>query len=244
MQQNGQKEFSLKNNTGKTVISRVSQDKLTNNSFAIISERGTVAVTDPYKVSRNIKPDLITVSHTHYDHYDKKYIDAQTCRKSIARAEHFNVRDIGVKSIASTHRGNNIDPSNPRNVLYVFEVDGLRIAHMGDIGQDYLTDKQLEQLGNIDIAFVQFLNPWSGYSLKNQKGLKCIEQLKPQVIIPTHISFFISLPAKISFILDSGEGILKMLEEKIAPVEYLDRLAISKDDLKDKKRRVIQFRKC
>ena len=56
---------------------------------------------------------------------------------------------------------------------------------MGDIGQEHLTIKQVNTLGKIDVAFMQFSNPFSGM-FDSDKGFTLIEELKPQIIIPTH----------------------------------------------------------
>lgn len=178
------------NDTGKTVIKTISQNhQYPNNSYMIISQNGTVVVADPYDVVLGITPDIITVTHSHFDHNDPKLISISKCRKSIAQpGEKFTIKDVTVTSIASSHLGQRIDQTDPTNVIYVFEVDGLRIAHMGDIGQDKFTDEQLKALGKIDIAFMQFVNSYSDYSAENGKGFRLIEQLKPQIIIPTHSS--------------------------------------------------------
>ena len=56
---------------------------------------------------------------------------------------------------------------------------------MGDIGQDHITIKQIKSLGKIDIALMQFSNPFSGM-FNSDKGYILIEEIKPQIIIPTH----------------------------------------------------------
>jgi hypothetical protein len=56
---------------------------------------------------------------------------------------------------------------------------------LGDIGQTTLAKEQLEKLGNIDIAFMQFENEYSDMSIKNKKGFKLIEQFNPKIVIPT-----------------------------------------------------------
>ena len=180
----------LKNDTGKTIIQTVSKSSLTpTNSFIIISTDGTIIVTDPTSMPTpeelDLIPDVITVTHTHSDHFDPEFIDHLKCRKSIATIEKFNVNDIQIYGIASSHRGDIINQKTPNNVIYVFEVDGLRIAHMGDIGQEHLTIKQVNTLGKIDVALMQFSNPFSGM-FDSDKGFTLIEELKPQIIIPTH----------------------------------------------------------
>ncbi len=218
----------IKNYTGKTIIQTVSKSSLTpTNSFIIISSSGTTVVADPTLMPTpeelDLNPDAITVTHTHSDHIDPKFTDNQKCKKSIAKVESFDVNDIHIYSIGSSHRGNIINQNSPNNVIYVFEVDGLRIAHMGDIGQDHLTIKQIETLGKIDIALMQFSNPFSGM-FDSDKGFTLIEELKPQIIIPTH-----SNPR-------STRKIAKMLG-KLEIVENL--IALKPEDLEDAKRKVV-----
>jgi L-ascorbate metabolism protein UlaG (beta-lactamase superfamily) len=94
---------------------------------------------------------------------------------------------------------------------------------MGDIGQDHLTIKQIESLGKIDIAMMQFSNPFSGM-FASDKGFILIEELNPQIIIPTH-----SNPR-------STRKIAKMLG-KLEVLENV--LEVSPEDLEDGIRKVI-----
>jgi L-ascorbate metabolism protein UlaG (beta-lactamase superfamily) len=218
----------LKNYTGKTIIQTVSKSTLTpTNSFIIISSEGTIVVADPTLMPTpeelDLNPDVITVTHTHSDHIDPKFTDNLECKKSIEKVESFDINDIHIYSIGSSHRGNIINKNKPNNVIYVFEVDELRIAHMGDIGQDHLTIKQIEALGKIDIALMQFSNPFSGM-FDSDKGFTLIEELKPQIIIPTH-----SNPR-------STRKIAKMLG-KLVIVENL--FALERDDIEDGIRKVV-----
>lgn len=211
------------NNTGKTIIRAISRDgQSPNNSYLIISKSGTVIVADPNLPIDGIKPDIITVTHEHGDHTDKNFLAKNnTVKQSIAKPEAFTVKDVNVISIASTHSGDTI---NNTNTIYVFEVDGIRIAHMGDIGQEKLTDEQLAALGKIDIAFMQFINPYSSYTIYNDKGIHLIEQLKPQIIIPTHSTA--EANDKIARIVGAQESVNGAL-------------ALSKEDLNDGKRKVL-----
>ncbi|MDP4091851.1 MAG: MBL fold metallo-hydrolase [Bacillota bacterium] len=216
-----------KNDTGKTVIRTISTDPTyRNNSYAIISKSGTEIIVDPTSAVDGLKPDVITSTHNHPDHNDPVLDSKTNCKKSYYTVESFDVKDAHIFSIASSHMGNDIDKQNPTNVIYVFEVDGLRIAHMGDIGQDSLTPEQLKAIGKIDIAFMQFANSYSDYSFANGKGFKVIEQLKPQIIIPTH----------------SDPDCTKKIGDILGSYQSVDDvLAISKDDLKDGKRKVVEI---
>jgi L-ascorbate metabolism protein UlaG (beta-lactamase superfamily) len=211
------------NNTGKIIIRAISRSgQCPNNSYMIISKSGTVIVADPNLPVEGIKPDVITVTHEHGDHMDKNFLAKNsTVKQSIAKPEAFTVKDVNVISIASTHSGDTI---NNTNTIYVFEVNGLRIAHMGDIGQEELSEEQLAALGKIDIAFMQFVNPYSLYSIYNDKGIHLIEQLKPQIIIPTHSST--EANDKIARIVGAQESINGAL-------------VLSKEDLNNGKRKVV-----
>jgi len=67
--------------TAKTVVTRISLDEFSYGNiyggagFMITSTNGTSVVTDPYDVVEGVKADIITVSHSHFDHEDSKFID-------------------------------------------------------------------------------------------------------------------------------------------------------------------------
>lgn len=209
----------IKNDTGKTIIKAISKNKVhPNNSYMIISSEGTVICADPTQCTDGVKPDIITSTHTHPDHQDanliRKFPESRVSKWTV---ESFEVNDVKVYSVASSHNGDNFSETSFSNVIYVFELDGLRIAHMGDIGQSSLTEDQLTRLGHIDIAFMQF---------SDEKNYDVIEQLKPQIIIPTH----------------SSSDTKSRLEEIVGHYEEVDdMIAISEEDLADGARRVIKI---
>jgi len=67
------------------------------------------------------------------------------------------------------------------------DMAGLRIAHLGDIGQDELTPEQLALLGTVDVVITQFANPYSDMDAVNRKGFHLVEQLAPRLVVPTHL---------------------------------------------------------
>jgi L-ascorbate metabolism protein UlaG (beta-lactamase superfamily) len=175
------------NDTNKVMIASISKFRyFANTSFVIITKSGTVIVVDPFKVDYKIKPDLIAVTHLHYDHYDEDFINQAKCHKIIASVGDFTFKDVKVTGVAASHWGDNINVENPDNIIYIFEVDGLRIVHFGDMGQNYLTDIQLEQIGKVDIAMMQFANPNSDFTISNHKGINILKQVNPNIVIPTH----------------------------------------------------------
>ncbi|MDF2821119.1 MAG: beta-lactamase domain protein [Clostridiales bacterium] len=187
------------------------------NSYIITSSNGESVVVDPNAMPSkdivDINPAAIVSTHGHPDHIDSDYTDSYDCQKIFYTKDDINTEDFHIYTIYSSHSGDKISDDN---VIIVFEVDGLRIAHMGDIGQSALTEDQLKELGEIDIAFMQFENSYSAMTLINQTGFNMIEQLNPKLVIPTHYTY----------------KTIAVLEEKYGTITEVDNvLAISKEEL-------------
>ncbi len=180
------------NSTNKTMIQVTSFSKTYPfNSYMITSASETKVVLDQAaalsRLMYDLAPDLIVSSHEHSDHYNPVFLKDYSEVPQIAyTVEDVTVKDAHVYTIASSHFDNKLDTTPLSNVLIVVEVDGLRIVHMGDIGQTELTQEQLDQLGEIDIAFMQFENSFSTMSNGNLKGYNIVNQVNPKIIIPTH----------------------------------------------------------
>ena len=69
------------------------------------------------------------------------------------------------------------------NGIWVIEMDGLHIVHLGDLGH-ILSDEQVKQIGPVDVLMI----PVGGvYTLNGSDAKKVIAQLKPKrYIIPMH----------------------------------------------------------
>lgn len=178
------------NASGKVMIQTVSKSaSYPYNSYIITSINGESVILDPTSMPKkeevNLKPAAILSTHSHPDHIDDRFFNAYDCEKLLYKKGEINTKDFHIYTIQCAHDGDVIAETS-LNVIIVVEVDGLRIAHMGDIGQTTLTEEQLKELGAIDIAFMQFENPYSNMSLENRKGFNMMEQLKPKIIIPTH----------------------------------------------------------
>ena len=165
-------------------------------SYEIISQRGTVIMADPAMMGdADPEADVITVSHRHFDHYDSAYVERSTGRVSIGMPENFNIKDVHVEGIAAAHGGffhfwqrNTIDQLSPSDTIYVYDVGDVRIAHLGDLGQDRLTEDQLRAMGKIDILISKLNNPFITLSCESEakRAFQMIKQINPKVVIPTH----------------------------------------------------------
>ncbi|MBW7475475.1 MBL fold metallo-hydrolase [Paenibacillus oenotherae] len=185
---------TLNNDSGKTKIRLLTKNTEPQHhaTYAIMSSKGTVIITDPNEVPADnglIKADIITVSHGHPDHSDSAFLapyfkNEVEGRVSRYTAETFTVKDVKVTGIPAMH-SDTFDPAAPTDMIYLFEVDGLRIAHFGDMAQTELTKEQLEALGKLDISISVF-SAMGQYGFKPDKTVNVLKQLQPAIIMPEH----------------------------------------------------------
>lgn len=68
------------------------------------------------------------------------------------------------------------------NTIHVLEYDGIRVAHLGDLGHD-LDDQEIEELGQLDAVLI----PIGGtYTLDCQQASDLADRLRVKTIIPMH----------------------------------------------------------
>ncbi len=196
---------------GKTVISKASYDLWANTSVMVISRQGTVTLMDGFLTLPQIRPDLVTVSHFHGDHFDPYILGFVSCARSTAKPERFVFKDVNVEGLASTH-GGPIDPLWPTNVIYVLTVDGLRIAHLGDFGQTALTSEQSQALSGLDVLIA----PVTDLLVPEEKSVALFREMRPKMFLATHCT-------------RRGRGLLEAWAGKVTTLN--DRIEIAPGDL-------------
>ena len=92
------------------------------------------------------------------------------------------VKDVAVRTVGVYH-DDALGAERGLNTVFLFEVGGLRIAHLGDLGHK-LTKAQLNKIGKVDILMI----PVGGvYTINGGEAKEVVEQLKPKMyIIPMH----------------------------------------------------------
>ena len=67
--------------------------------------------------------------------------------------------------------------------MFLVEVDGLRIAHCGDLGQPTLTDQQVSEMRNVDVILI----PVGGkYTVDARQAAGIVRKIKPRIVVPIH----------------------------------------------------------
>ena len=153
-------------------------------SFLITSDAGTKIITDPCVIGGGLSygqikesADIVTVSHDHADHNNVAAVQGSP---KVVRGT-VEVKGIKFKGIPTYH-----DDAGGRqrgkNTILCFEVDGIRVCHLGDLGHQ-LSDSQLAELGEIDVLLI----PVGGfYTIDAKLAGQLCDRLKPKVIIPMH----------------------------------------------------------
>jgi L-ascorbate metabolism protein UlaG (beta-lactamase superfamily) len=163
--------------------------ELTFHGHACISLRGEsgVVVMDPYKSGSlggaigfspvEVEADWVTISHYHVDHaHVTPALGKPTVvdQSGVFKGIDFQCRATYHDRFHGTRMG--------LTTMTAFEFDGLRIAHLGDIGCD-LTAADVEAIGPVDILVF----PTGGtYTLGAADAPMVLEALKPRLAIPVH----------------------------------------------------------
>ena len=113
----------------------------------------------------------IYCSHGHHDH-NAAHLVKQV--RSFAPAPQVTKVASFHDEAGGTKRG--------ENTIHVFEYEGLKLAHFGDLGH-LLNDEQIRVIGDVDIALL----PVGGfYTIDPQTAKQVAKQINAKVIIPMH----------------------------------------------------------
>ncbi len=144
--------------------------------FTVETEQGTV-VLDPYADGYvpglgklRLQADAVLCSHGHADHnaVETVQLTGQTCGVKVETLATFHDEVKGAK------RG--------PNTVHILEAEGMRLAHMGDIGCE-LTDAELEKLRGVDVLLI----PVGGFfTIGPEEAAEMIRLIGPRVAVPMH----------------------------------------------------------
>lgn len=161
-------------------------------TFLLTTSSGTKLLMDPAAPSTgyNTQPiqgvDVVTISHEHADH---NYLALAPGNPVVLRGLKENdwaqvdqaVKDIKIRSYPTYHDAEG-GAKRGKNAIFVLEADGLRLAHLGDLGHP-LTQEQATALGKLDVLMV----PVGGfYTIDAAEATQLATQLSPKVVVPMH----------------------------------------------------------
>jgi L-ascorbate metabolism protein UlaG (beta-lactamase superfamily) len=168
--------------------------------FEVKSTKGTNIVLDPHNIPEygrllNVKADAVLMSHTHNEHTQlgviqnikDKGVKVFPGIKGFGPRASWNpvdeqVKDVHIRSVGVYHDSEQ-GLKHGKNTIFVLEMDGWRIVHLGDLGH-LLTPVQLRSIGTVDVLMI----PVGGvYTLNGSEAKKVVDQIKPkEYILPMH----------------------------------------------------------
>lgn len=100
----------------------------------------------------DVAADVLLITHEHGDHNAAHVVggDPATLRSTAGTHESPLGPVVGIASEHDEAAGTLRGP----NTLFVFDFGGLRVAHLGDLGQAQLRPEQAAALGTVDLLFV------------------------------------------------------------------------------------------
>jgi L-ascorbate metabolism protein UlaG (beta-lactamase superfamily) len=145
--------------------------------------RDATVITDPCPPSTGFVAgkhdvELLTISHGHADH---TYTRSITAGLTLTRPGEYEYSDVLVNGVRTFHDGLR-GAERGENIVFSIELDGVHIAHLGDLGH-LLTEEQLSELGPVDVLLV----PAGGvFTLPPVEAAEVVAQVNPKIVIPMH----------------------------------------------------------
>lgn len=152
--------------------------------FRLVDRGLATVVTDPFGSSLGLavpklRADVITVSHDAPGHNNLAAVKGE--RRVIQGPGEFEIGGVFITGIAMNTPSNKNDNGRP-NTLFVFDYDGLTIAHLGDLA--YVpTQPEIEGFGSVDIALVPV---GGGSALGPSQAVEVVSLIEPKLVIPMH----------------------------------------------------------
>ena len=144
--------------------------------FTLATEAGTLVI-DPYEDGSvpglsplHLEADAVYCSHEHRDHGNRAAValSGKPCA-------------VEVEELATWHDEVQGAKRGP-NTMRIFSAEGLRVAHLGDLGCG-LTPEQAEALSGLDALLI----PVGGfYTIDAKQAKALIDQIQPRVTLPMH----------------------------------------------------------
>ncbi len=151
--------------------------------FRLTERNFVTVVTDPFDSKTvgyeplKLKAEIVTVSHDAPGHNFSDAVKGST--HVLTGSGEF---EIGGVFITAVQTDNGKKKDKVRNTVYVFDYDGITVAHLGDL-QQIPTQSEIELLGTVNVALVPV---GGGNSLNAAKAAEVISMLEPNIVVPMH----------------------------------------------------------
>jgi L-ascorbate metabolism protein UlaG (beta-lactamase superfamily) len=140
--------------------------------------RDATVLTDPsppttgYRIGK-VNADIVSISSNDTENNYRQAVQGEA--KVISGPGEYEIRGVLINGVRTNH-----DPeSGNRNVAYVFDIDDVRICHLGSPTAVPASD-EIEILGAADILIV----PAGGRDIDVEMAAEIVALLEPKIVIP------------------------------------------------------------
>jgi L-ascorbate metabolism protein UlaG (beta-lactamase superfamily) len=159
--------------------------------FVLSTSSGLKVLIDPvapmmFKNDPVAGVDVVTISHEHPDHnYVQLATGSPTILRGLANGDlariDQTVKGVRIRTVGSVHDAQQ-GSQRGKNAIFVFELPGLRIVHLGDLGLR-LDAQQIADIGTADVLLIPVSG---GPTLDPKTAAEVMGQLSARVVIPMH----------------------------------------------------------
>ncbi|NDW00286.1 MBL fold metallo-hydrolase [Salipiger sp. PrR002] len=159
-------------------------------AFLIQTRGGLNAVTDFTGYIGNVPmiPDVVTMNHAHSSHWTAAPDPAiphvlEGWGEFGQGIDHYlDLGEMLVRNVSTDIRSSYGGTEERGNSIFVFEVEGLCIGHLGHLHHEP-NDEQYAALGRLDVLMVPVDG---GYTMALDGMVRVVERLRSSVIVPMH----------------------------------------------------------
>lgn len=212
---------------------------LGHSSFRIKTKLAAL-VTDPFDPQMvglkysGVEGDIVTISHEHHDHnaFDK----VAGVKKVVNGPGEYEIMGVSIIGYPSFHDSKN-GAERGKNTIYVYEAEGLRLAHLGDLGH-VLSDELVQEIGDIDVLMIPVGG--GGLTIVPKEAAEIVSKIEPFFVLPMHYQ----TPGLSPEAFGKIEPVETFLKESGLPTEQMPKFSIKKEDiLEDQNTKVIVLEK-
>lgn len=199
------------------------------NCFRIKAREATV-LTDPVgRVTGYAMPkqaaDIVTLSHDHPGHAN---LDAVRPDYQLVNGPgEYELHEVFITGIRTYH-GDKKGKERGYNTVYLIELEGLVICHLGDLGHA-LTEEQAEAMAGCDVLLVP---AGGGTVIEPARAVEVVGLLEPKIVIPMQYATSLG-----DTDLGGVDAFCKLLGVEVPAAE--DKLVIRQTDLGEAMRVVV-----
>lgn len=179
----GHAAFHLEDASGRTIICDPYNPELV--GFAPIKDSADLVIASSATDEAHSRHDLIPGSH--------RWLNALDV---VEAGGAMDVDGLDIRACEAMEILSHTEHDPEQNAMYRFELDGVRIAHMGDIGNP-LNERQMTFLQDVDVLLAL---AGEGLVISLPELQRVIKRTKPRLVIPMHFRTLCYKPKNLNWI--------------------------------------------